>query len=86
MSEAVNVKCRTMTYKPANSSKNLAENRVQLQKPCTLLNEQIFQWHSPFPYGNVHKNMKQKPDWSYMNYYYSTSKMLQVLMTVNKTM
>lgn len=85
MSEAYNVKCKRMTSKPENSSKNLPENREQLQKPCTLLHEQIFQWHSPFPYENVHKNMRQKPDCSYINYY-STSKMLQVLIMVNKTM
>lgn len=85
MSEAYNVKCKRMTYKPANSSRNLAGNREELGKACTLLYEQIFQWHSPFPYENVHKNMRQKPDWSYINYY-SSSKMLQVLIMVNKTM
>ena len=71
--------------KPVNSSKNLAGNRVQLHKPCTLLNEWIFQWHSPFPYGNVHKNTKQKPERLYINYY-SICKMFQVLIRVNKTM
>jgi len=41
--------------KQVNSSKNLAGNRVQLHKTSTLLNEWIFQWHSPFSYGNLHK-------------------------------
>lgn len=55
MSEAFNGKCKRITYKPANSSKNLVGNRAQLQKPCTLLNEQILPWHSPFPCTQKHE-------------------------------
>lgn len=44
MSEAFNMKCKRLMDKPVKRSKNPAGDRIQLHKPRTLLNEQIFQW------------------------------------------
>lgn len=56
MSEAFNMKCKRLVDKPVKRSKNLAEDRIQLHKPCTLLNEQIFQWHSHFAHGKAEEH------------------------------